>query len=471
MKRKWIYIIILVAVLALGGYGVVRARQAESSDRDFQTSEITRGTLDAVIDATGDVYANQTAILTWMISGNVAEVNVEVGDKVQKYQKLAELSRESLPQTIFQAEQELMNAQEALEELFDTAALRAAEARLTLARARESLDDAEYDLIINQPGNRASPEEVKSAKAKIVITENRLNKAENRLDNTDGRVAKAKAQIALTDAIDAYQTAVWYLNWIQDGADEIEMAILEGELDLAEKQLQQAELEYEEIKEGPTSRDISIAEARVAGAEAALDMVKLEAPFAGTVTEVDVNSGDIVSAGTRAFRIDDLNQLQVDVEVSEVDINQIKVGQDVQLRFDAVLDNEYQGTVTAISPVGIVQQGLVSFVVTAEVENADDQVKPGMTAATAIVVQHVEDVLRVPNRAVRWVDSSQVVYIQDAESEGGIRMVEISLGASSDDYSEVRSGDLEVGDQVILNPPNEPLDFGPPGSSGGGPFG
>jgi len=124
-----------------------------------------------------------------------------------------------------------------------------------------------------------------------------------------------------------------------------------------------------------------LAEARISAAQAALDIVSITAPFDGVITSVEVLPGDLVSPGTVAFRIDNLNYLLVDVGVSEVDINQIKVGQPVTLAFDAVLGKEYQGEIVEVSPVGVQQQGLVSFEVTIEVIDADIDVRPGLTAA------------------------------------------------------------------------------------------
>ena len=231
---------------------------------------------------------------------------------------------------------------------------------------------------------------------------------------------------------------------------------------MTQQQLEQAEKELEELKAGPTDEEIAAAEARVIAAEAALKSAWIEAPFAGTVTVVESLPGDKVSAGAQAFRVDDLSHLLVDVEISEVDINRIKVGQEVTLTFDAILAKEYNGVVVEVSPVGIVTAGLVNFKVTVELTDADEDVKPGMTAAVNIVVSKLENVLIVPNRAVRVVDGKRVVYIIN---NGQVEMVEIILGASSDLYSEITGGELKVGDDIVLNPPANFFDFenGPPG--------
>jgi HlyD family secretion protein len=477
MKKKTIIIIIVSALVVAGlVYGIVSAQQnQQASNDDLQTFEISYGPLSAVVDETGEVYADQTAILFWETKGIVGEINVELGEEVVAGQILATLNENSLPQTIYLAQQDLINSERALENLYEGAAESAAISQLAVANARDALDSAEYRWTLNQPGNRASDEELKSAKAKKTIAEKQLTQKQKEYDNASGSIAKAKAQINLTAAINQRQYAVWYLNWLQDGGDEIEMAIFDANVAVGLANLEAAEREYNRVKDGPDPDDISMAEARIAAAQASLDMTSITAPFGGVITSVDVLPGDLVVPNTLAFRIDNLYNLLVDVGVSEIDINQIKVGQPVTLSFDAVLGKEYQGEIVEVSPVGVLQQGLVSFEVTIELLDADEDVRPGLTAAVAIVVRQVEDALLIPNRAVRWVKGEQVVYLAtdpDIVNAENLLRVLVTLGASSDEFSEVLDGDISAGDLVVLNPPSS-INFeemGPGSGQGGSPF-
>ena len=101
----------------------------------------------------------------------------------------------------------------------------------------------------------------------------------------------------------------------------------------------------------------------------------------------------------------------MDVEVSEVDINSVNIGQPVTLTFDAILGQEYHGEVVEVAQAGTSTNGVVNFKVTVELTDADSSVKPGMTAAVNIVVEEMKDVVLVPNRAVRLVDAQRVVYL------------------------------------------------------------
>lgn len=130
MKKRNIIIIVVVAlVLAGSAFGIVQARQrSAASSSDLITYQIGIGDLSAVIDETGEVRANQSASLVWESAGIVGDVKVGLGDQVKTDQVLAVLRETSLPQAYFLAQQELINANRALEDLYDNAAKTAAKA-------------------------------------------------------------------------------------------------------------------------------------------------------------------------------------------------------------------------------------------------------------------------------------------------------------------------------------------------------
>jgi RND family efflux transporter MFP subunit len=228
------------------------------------------------------------------------------------------------------------------------------------------------------------------------------------------------------------------------------------------QQLSSAVTTLYELQRAPNADDLAAAQARLQASQTTAGYQSLTAPFAGTITKVEVTPGDQVSPTSVAFRLDNLDRLFVDVLVSEVDVNSIQAGQPVSLTFDAILDKQYQGVVSQVAPVGDAIQGVVQFDVTVELTDADKNVKPGMTAAVNIVVDQVTNALLVPNRAVRLVNGQRVVYIL---SNGQLNKLNVTLGASSDTESQVLQGDLQVGDAIVLNPPQDLF------SNSGGPFG
>ena len=402
-RRTWIIIGVIV-VVAMAAVFIFSTRGEPVSV--FQTTKAERGNLVATVGATGSVRARQSAVLVWQTTGIVNAVNADVGTRVSRNDVLASLDKASLNQSIILAESDLTSAKKALEDLLNSDTSRA-EALRTLDKAEAAYEKA-YNWRIQLNG-------------KIDIKDYYY----------DNGVLKVKEYKGLASA-----------ETIAD-ADE--------DLALKEAQLNDARRKYERLKDGADPAEVSAAEARIAAAQSTLNLAFIAAPFDGTVTQAEPAVGDQASTGAVAFRVDDLSHLLVDVQVSEVDINTLSIGQTAALTFDAILGKEYHGEIAEVGQAGDNVQGVVNFTVTIELTDADELVKPGMTAAVNIVVQEVKDVVLVPNRAVRLVDAERVVFVL---VNGIPQQVKVELGSSSDTMSVLVGGDLKEGDEIILNPPS-----------------
>ncbi len=464
--KRWVIILIVAGVSVAGFFGVqaYSRSQALKSIEDLQTEIIAKGDLTATVGATGSVRSNQTALLSFQTNGTVDFVHQSLGERVSVGEVLATLKRSSVSSQIILAEAELVSAKRALEDLLDSGQASAA-AQLALAQAKETLKDVEYIGYVRQEGYRASSDTIKAAEANLVLANEEVDVAQQRYDHASGEAGKALAISNLIAAKQRRDSVQRNLNWYLGKPTENEQALLDADIAIAQARLEDAQRDWERVKDGPNPDDIRAAEARVAASEATLDMARITAPFAGSITSMDVLAGDKISPGTPAFRIDDLTRLLVEVEISEVDINRVALGQSVTLNFDAVLDQVYSGVIVELGLVGISLQGVVSFPVTVEVIDADEAIKPGMTAAVNIIVEQIENVILVPNRAVRVRDGERVVYLL---VNGVMTPMPVVLGATSDLYSEVLKGDVNVGDEIILNPPSFIFESGePPGFMGG----
>lgn len=420
-KYRTILIVLLIAGVAAGVWFFTQRNQNETASV-FQTAAIERGNLTATIGATGTVRAKQTAVLAWQTAGAVDVVNVKVGDNVPADFVMAYLKKTSLSQNIILAEADLANSQATLDELLNSSTA-LAQSVITLREAQEAYD-----------------------------------KAANWRKELNGKI-----HIKRIIYKRIFNRTVPILKEYRGYADEGTIAKADENLALAKAKLDDAQRTYDRLSSG-NQAEIAAAQARVDAAQATLDLARVSAPFSGIVTESYPLPGDQVNAGVAAFRLDDLSSLYVDVEVSEVDINSVIIGQPVTLTFDAILGREYHGEVVEVAQTGTAVQGVVSFKVTVELTDADQQVKPGMTAAVNITVEEMQNVLLVPNRSVRLSEGVRVVYLQ---VDGQPVKTEIRLGSSSDTMSVVADGDVKEGDIVILNPP---VEFQPGGGPGGGGF-
>lgn len=409
-RRTWIIIGVVAVILLFVAFSSGGGEEAPL----FETVAVENGNLQAFVGATGTVRARQSATLTWQTSGVIDSVNVEIGDVVTQDDVLASLVKSSLNQGVILAEADLIAAQKELENLLTS--------NTALLEAEQAVDDAEeayqkaYNWRVELNGKIDIKEYIQDQFGNLRLKEYRGYASEETIEQADRDLA------------------------------------------LAESRLDDARREYERLLQGEDSAEVAAARARVEAAQATLNQAYLVAPFAGTITQSQSITGDQVTAGESGFRIDDLSRLLVDVQVSEVDINNVEVGQDAVLTFDAILNEEYNGKVVQVGQSGETVQGVVSFTVTVELTDADELVKPGMTTAVNIVVEEVQDVLLIPNRAVRLIDGERVVYVL---RDNQPLPITITLGASSDTFSELASGDIEEGDLIILNPP----------AQFGGPFG
>lgn len=468
MKRRTVIILIVIAALAVGGFliyrGTSNARAAAA--QNYQTAVVERGNLTAIVGATGTVRANQTAVLAWQTSGQVDSIQVRLDENVSKGQALISLSKSSLSQSIILAEADLVTAKRALETVKNSN-VAAAQAQLALLNAQTALEDAEKNRTRKEYA-RASSDTIAAARASYYLAEDKVKEAEKFYDQFSGKPeddpGRANALTLLAGAKRDRDRALANLNWLTGLPDSEEISKADAQISLAQAQLADAQREYDRLKDGPDQADITAAEARVAALQATLNMARLEAPFAGTITELANLIGDQVTPGTQAVRIDDLSRLLVDVQIPEIDINSIVVGQEARLTFDGVPNTEYTGKVIEVGRVGTAVQGAVNFTVTIELTNADEAVHPGMTAAVNIVIKQLENVLTVPNRAVRVLDGKRVVY---KLVNGQPQPVNITIGAIADINSEVLEGDIKAGDTLVLNPPSTFMSGGPGGFMGG----
>lgn len=454
MKRIWTVLIIAVVLTGAGfGYYQWRKGQQAASFSNLQTSTAAQGDLTATIGATGQVRSKQTASLSWKTSGIVAEIYHSVGDSVAEGTRLADLVPTSLPQNVILAQAELESAQRALDDLYTNADTARIQALQSIANYARAVKDAQYQL-----DNFTVPDEQSQLQPMEAfdLLNKRLDQARQAFEPykfyPSGNSTREDLKENLDNAQADFNVAVKRLDY-------------DYALQIAQANLEKARQDYDRWKNGPRPEEIAAANARIDAAKATLSQAWIESPFSGVITFSQPQTGDLVAPGELAFRLDDLSSLLIDLAVSEIDINQIENGQEVQLSFDAIRLKEYHGTVVSVDRVGISNQGVVDFTVTVELTDPDEQVRPGMTAAVNVIVSQLTDVLLVPNRAVRFKEGRQVIYLL---RQNQIVPVNIQLGATSDTNSEVIEGDLKVGDQIILNPSTEFETNGPPAFVRGG---
>jgi HlyD family secretion protein len=391
-KYKTFFSLVVVSVLLIAGCG--QRTQEATPTGEFEDEE----QFIPIVSATGVVVPEVHALLSLSVAGLIDEVIVAEGDVVEAGQVLLELQgREQVEASLAQAQLELVNAQQALDEIFDTADTVSAQAALVLAEAKDALKDARYKLSVRQEGHRASEATLDAARANLVLAEDEVKNAQEEFDSVRSRpeddLFRALALSNLAAARQKRDSILRNLNWYTGHPTEIEQALLDGEVAVAEARLAEAEAEWDRVKDGPDPKALELGEARLAtakalvkAAEAALDQLELTAPFAGTVSEVHIRSNEWVAPGQPVILMADLQNLRVETtDLNEIDMAQVDIGDEVIVTFDALPDVVVTGRVVQIAPKAAEGSG-VNFPVVIEIEKIPESVRWGMTAFVDIQI-------------------------------------------------------------------------------------
>ena len=214
-----------------------------------------------------------------------------------------------------------------------------------------------------------------------------------------------------------------------------------------ESQLLQAENAHKIAKVDASSSELK---ERGLAYEAALESYEktlIKAPFSGNVAEILVYEGDSVSGSSEIIYLVNRDKIYVDVNIDEVDIQEISLGQQAEITFDAYPELELPALVDSISPLAAGMGGITVVEVTLQLTQGDPRIMSGFSAQVEITVEEVHNVVRVPTEAVAEKQGRHFVYLIEEETE---RIIPVKLGKGNDQYVEVLSG-LKANDRILAN--------------------
>jgi HlyD family secretion protein len=426
----------LVGIIGLGirmsgvGFGMPRSEDAGPT---YLTAPVERGDMSTTLSATGTLRALVTVQVGSQLSGQIADLLVDFNDEVSEGEPLAKLDPRTFQSQVRQAEAALEVAR--AEVLKQRAELRTAAS--ALASARHSLKVAEAG--------------VDSARAKLTETERDLRR-KRALAGTE-----VLAPAHVDQATSAHQSAAADLR-----AAEAEVEIAgEAVVAAAASQLMvDANLLYAEAAERQKAAELD--QARID-----LDRTVIIAPIDGVVIGRDVDRGQTVAASLEAPTLftlaRDLREMEVHANIDEADIGQIRIGQQAGFTVDAYPGRTFAGMVTQIRKAPQLIQNVVTYTVVLSTQNPDLALLPGMTALVQVVVDEAQDVLKVPNAALRFQPvggaspaasaapdpaAGPVVWLLG--DDGAPDAVLVALGRSNESATEITGGELHAGQQVVI---------------------
>jgi HlyD family secretion protein len=202
--------------------------------------------------------------------------------------------------------------------------------------------------------------------------------------------------------------------------------------------------------------------------QATLDII-VKAPAGGTVTNLSSKVGDKVSIAAAqsvttpmspVLSIANLNDYSVRLALNEIDVPKVAPGQKAIITLDAFSGKKFRGTVTHVDALGTNTQGVVTYAVMLDIANPDNKIKPGMTANIDIEVDKAENVLSVPNSAVKPYKGARAVRVIDPETKG-IKYMPVTIGIKGDDRTEIIKG-ISENQEIIVSLPNDQVERSSP---------
>jgi len=236
------------------------------------------------------------------------------------------------------------------------------------------------------------------------------------------------------------------INTAQSQLDSAKAA-LEQAKSQRDQKINQAESKVEETEQELKLKKIKLesVEADLSQAQQNLKDTTINAPFAGTITKVNIEEGETANIGTVVVTMIPKKDYKIEADVSEVNIASLEKSDPVKVDFDALPDEQYQGEVSKVHPAETVKEGIIYYRVEVMLESYPDKLKPGFTVNLDIITGQKENVVTLPYIAVKEDNEGSYVTIANEEQEKR----RVSVGLEGDTKVEIKEG-LKEGEEVIL---------------------
>lgn len=447
-----------VAVLALAGFYFWGN---QSSAPQYMTAKVERGNLRNTVTATGTLQAVTTVQVGSQASGTISALNVDFNDIVKQGQVIAQLDPSVSKAQVDQARANLQQARASLQQSIATVA----GSRAGVSDAQAKAQAASSTVQNNQAGVSSAQANVDVLKAQLDDALAFLRQQESLMKS--GVIAQRDFDLANT----AYKTAEARYN---QAAAQLNQAVLSQQssagagIAQSKAQLQQSQAQVQQ-----SQAQVQQAQAQVQQAEAALRLAEVNlahttitSPIDGIVVSRDVNVGQTVAASLSAPTLvtiaKDLTQMQVIANIDQADIGLVEQAKSVKFSVDAFPGKDYDGKIEQmrLNPQNV--QNVVTYNVVIDVNNPEQKLKPGMTANLTITIDERNNVLKVPNSALRFVPtdaSGQRLGRSGGDgsgSGGGQRRQRTQGDTAGGAGQQAASGDQQAG-QSNFAPPSAPV--------------
>lgn len=496
-KKRCIAVVAAAAVLV--AVIVPRRSRSASADLAYTQEKLGRRDIVNVYDGSGTINAADSYTVKSLVTGTVLTADFELGDSIEKGDILYTIDISDVENNLASAQLSVEQAQRNYDDIADMQNVRtrisgevssfavaagdAVQAGQTVATIR---DTSVMLLAVDFPA--AEAQSFVAGQAAQVMPDTTFEVLNGTIRSVSGADPAGDASlmtctvtIAVPNAgsLTTAQAAVAQVNGVSS-LNSAHFAYQREETVVAAASGTVSELC---VKEGSTVRQDDVilritgkdldkqtknaadslraAELQMSSAEKTISHYTIDAPISGTIVDKKVKVGDKLSANDTAMQnlctIYDMSYLEMKLNVDELKIRSLKVGQEVDITADAVPGETYKGVISSILVAGTTANGSTSYPVTVRIDDMGELL-PGMNATAKITTASVKNVLALPNAAL--VRGSYVLVTRDSPSAAnaetsmtapdGYVYVKVTTGISDDDYIEVKSG-LQEGDTIAYD--------------------
>lgn len=496
-KKRCIAVVAAAAVLV--AVIVPRKSRSASADLAYTQEKLGRRDIVNVYDGSGTINAADSYTVKSLVTGTVLTADFELGDTIQKGDVLYVIDSSDVEGDLESAQLSVSQAQRSYDDAADARNVRtkiggevssfavaagdAVQAGQTVATVR---DTSVMLLDVDFPAAEAQSFAVGQA-AQVMpdttfeVLNGTIRSVSGADPSGDASLMTCTVTIAVPNAgsLTTAQAAVAQVNGVSS-LNSAHFAYQREETVVAAASGTVSELC---VREGSTVRQNDVllritgkdldkqaqnaadnlrsAELRMSSAERNISHYTIDAPISGTIVDKKVKAGDKLSANDTAMQnlctIYDMSYLEMKLNVDELKIRSLEVGQEVEITADAVPGETYKGVISSILVAGTTANGSTSYPVTVRIDDMGELL-PGMNATAKITTASVKNVLALPNAAL--VRGSYVLVTRDSPSAAnaetsmtapdGYVYVKVTTGISDDDYIEVKSG-LQEGDTIAYD--------------------
>ena len=496
-KKNWKWLVPVAIVVLAGGWWLLKPKSAKPANVDTSYTEAVPETRDVsnTLSGTGTLKPANTYSVKSLVSGKVLTGSFEEGDIVEEGTVLYTVDSSDATTKVEQAAITLQQAQRSYDKTADRQYVRAEVAGVVSSlkvnkgdevKSGQEVavvrDSSKMNLVLEFPAADAANFSVgQTAQVTLDGTFEVLPGTITSVTGTDalstGNLLTRTVTISVSNAggLTTAQAATAAIN----GVSSIAAANFQYQAERTLTALASGTVTAINVREGGSvnkddiiltlsgeelTESIQSASETLRGAELsmqnmqdAMDNYTITSPISGTIIEKDAKQGDALTSGSTLCVIYDLSYLEMVINVDELQIGALSVGQKVQLTADAVTDKTYVGTVTRVSMKGSSSGGTTTYPITIRIDNTDG-LRPGMNANAEIVVAEAGNALVVPNAAVirggyvlvSKKSPSAANAVEDMDAPDGYVYVKVETGVSDDSYTEIKSG-LQEDDTVAYD--------------------